>query len=75
MFVKPFLKWAGGKYRLLDRILPELPPGTRLVEPFAGSCAMYLNGLQYELAVVNDQNIRMQSDIIYLIAGHMFKFS
>lgn len=40
---KPFLKWAGGKYRLLDAILRELPPGSRFVEPFAGSCAVYLN--------------------------------
>ncbi len=41
--IRPFLKWAGGKFRLLDAILPELPAGTRLVEPFAGSCAVYLN--------------------------------
>lgn len=40
---KPFLKWAGGKYRILDRILRELPVGARFVEPFAGSCAVYLN--------------------------------
>ena len=41
--VRPFLKWAGGKFRLLDAILPELSSGARLVEPFAGSCAVYLN--------------------------------
>ncbi|MDL2216417.1 Dam family site-specific DNA-(adenine-N6)-methyltransferase [Desulfovibrio sp. OttesenSCG-928-M14] len=40
---KPFLKWAGGKYRILDKILGELPAGIRFVEPFAGSCAVYLN--------------------------------
>lgn len=40
---KPFLKWAGGKYRLLDKILKELPAASRFVEPFAGSCAVYLN--------------------------------
>lgn len=40
---RPFLKWAGGKYRLLDRLLPSLPPGKRLVEPFAGSGAVFLN--------------------------------
>lgn len=43
MLIKPFLKWAGGKYRIIDRILRELPQGLRLVEPFAGSCAVYLN--------------------------------
>jgi hypothetical protein len=40
---KPFLKWAGGKYRILDKILRELPAGSRFVEPFAGSCSVYLN--------------------------------
>lgn len=40
---KPFLKWAGGKYRILEKILRELPSGSRFVEPFAGSCAVYLN--------------------------------
>ncbi|MDL2279857.1 Dam family site-specific DNA-(adenine-N6)-methyltransferase [Desulfovibrio sp. OttesenSCG-928-G11] len=40
---KPFLKWAGGKYRILGKILQELPGASRFVEPFAGSCAVYLN--------------------------------
>lgn len=40
---RPFLKWAGGKYRLLDRLLPSLPEGARLVEPFVGSGAVFLN--------------------------------
>lgn len=42
-YTRPFLKWAGGKYRLLGRLLPGLPPGTRLVEPFVGSGAVFLN--------------------------------
>lgn len=41
--IRPFLKWAGNKYRLLDRILPQLPPGRRLIEPFAGAAAVALN--------------------------------
>ena len=36
---RPFLKWAGNKYRLMHRILPLLPEGGRLIEPFAGSQA------------------------------------
>lgn len=40
---KPFLKWAGNKYRILDRILRLLPEGQRLIEPFAGSAALSLN--------------------------------
>ena len=42
-YMRPPLKWAGGKFRLLDRILPALPPGKRLVEPFVGSGAVFLN--------------------------------
>ena len=34
---RPFLKWAGGKFKILDAILAALPPGERLVEPFVGS--------------------------------------
>ena len=41
---RPFLKWAGGKGRLLTQLLPMLPHGVehlRHVEPFAGGAAMY----------------------------------
>ena len=55
MYTKPFLKWAGGKYRILDKILRELPPGTRFVEPFAGSCAVYLNA-NFPKALICDLN-------------------
>lgn len=41
--VRPFLKWAGNKYRILDHIRRRLPSGQRLVEPFAGSGALFLN--------------------------------
>ena len=61
MHFKPFLKWAGGKYRILDRILRELPVGARFVEPFAGSCAVYLNA-DFPEALVCDLN----SDLINL---------
>ena len=61
MAVKPFLKWAGGKFRILDTILAEIPAGTRFVEPFAGSCAVYLNVVA-EKALVGDSN----SDLIGL---------
>ena len=52
---KPFLKWPGGKFRLLERILPELAGGGRYVEVFAGAAAVYLNYAAAE-AVVNDVN-------------------
>lgn len=41
--MKPFLKWAGSKYKIMDRILDTLPKGKRLIEPFAGSGAVFLN--------------------------------
>ena len=55
MRAKPFLKWAGGKYRLLDTILNVLPTGGRFVEPFAGSCAVYQN-CNFSNALVCDLN-------------------
>lgn len=41
--MKPFLKWAGGKYRLVEQIKRRLPSGRRLIEPFVGSGAVFLN--------------------------------
>lgn len=61
--VRPFLKWPGGKFRVLDRILPRLPRGGRLVEPFTGSGAVWLNA-GFEDALLNDAN----SDLITLYA-------
>lgn len=40
---RPFLKWAGNKYRVLPHIHAMLPDGQRLVEPFAGSGAVFMN--------------------------------
>ena len=41
--MKPFLKWAGGKYRVLPQIEKILPHGNRLIEPFVGSGAVFLS--------------------------------
>ena len=54
--VRPFLKWPGGKYRLVDRIRSALGPGQRLIEPFAGSGAVFLNS-PYKRFVVADSNL------------------
>ena len=43
---KPFLKWAGGKAKLVPFICENFPsarrPHKRLIEPFAGSAAVSL---------------------------------
>jgi len=54
-YVRPFLKWAGGKFRLLPHILPRLPKGKRLIEPFAGSGVVFLN-TDYDTYQLNDTN-------------------
>ncbi|MBS0358018.1 MAG: Dam family site-specific DNA-(adenine-N6)-methyltransferase [Proteobacteria bacterium] len=59
--MKPFLKWAGNKYRIIDRIKKALPPANRLIEPFTGSAAVFLNTnySNYLLAEKNDDLINL----------------
>lgn len=54
--MKPFLKWAGSKYKVIDKIINALPKGQRLVEPFSGSGAVFLN-TQYEQYLIADANV------------------
>ena len=44
MSSKPFLKWAGGKHKLVPFLTSHLPQqrSGRLIEPFAGSAALTL---------------------------------
>jgi DNA adenine methylase len=59
--MKPFLKWAGGKYKIIERILTALPHAKRLIEPFVGSGAVFLNAeyKSYLLADTNPDLIRL----------------
>jgi len=50
-----FLKWAGNKYRIIERIKAVLPAGTRLIEPFVGSGAAFLN-TDYSSYLLADTN-------------------
>lgn len=53
---QPILKWAGGKTRLLDELVPRLPERMgRYFEPFFGGGALYFR-VQPEGAVVSDVN-------------------
>ncbi|MDH3355406.1 MAG: Dam family site-specific DNA-(adenine-N6)-methyltransferase, partial [Chromatiales bacterium] len=61
---RPFLKWAGGKYRLLERIRAELPKpskNSRLIEPFVGAGALFANS-GYQHCIINDAN----ADLIHI---------
>ncbi len=53
--VRPFLKWAGGKFKSVERIKALLPAGSCLIEPFCGSCAVALNA-DYDKYVLADNN-------------------
>ena len=52
---RPFLKWAGNKYQILEYIMAMLPSGRRLIEPFVGSGAVFLNS-DYESYLLADSN-------------------
>ncbi|MFK8068512.1 MAG: Dam family site-specific DNA-(adenine-N6)-methyltransferase [Gammaproteobacteria bacterium] len=58
---RPFLKWPGGKFRLVERINNELGKGKRLIEPFVGSAAVFMNSNfdQYLLADNNPDLINL----------------
>lgn len=52
---KPWLKWTGGKGRLLPQLLPLLPTANRLIEPFVGAGAVFL-AANYDAYVLGDGN-------------------
>jgi len=58
---RAFLKWAGGKYPLVDDIKRYLPVGDCLIEPFVGAGSVFLN-TDYDAYILADIN----SDLINL---------
>lgn len=54
--MRPFLKWPGSKARVCTDIAAWLPKRSCLVEPFAGSAALFL-ACEFESAVINDLNV------------------
>lgn len=58
--IRPPLKWAGNKFQILERINAKLPAGKRLIEPFSGSAALFLN-TDFDRYLLNDIN----SDLIH----------
>lgn len=58
---RAFLKWAGGKYSLVEDIERHLPPARKLVEPFVGAGSVFLNTdfEHYLLADINPDLINL----------------
>lgn len=63
--VRTVLKWAGSKIRIMDVLKKHLPEGRRLVEPFAGSCAVMMNTdySEYLIADINPDLINLYKNI------------
>lgn len=53
--MRPFLKWPGGKSRILNLLAPHLKSNPILVEPFVGAGSVFLN-FPFEHALLNDIN-------------------
>lgn len=58
---RAFLKWAGGKYKLVEELSKHLPQGQRLIEPFVGAGSVFLNThyQQYLLCDINQDLINL----------------
>lgn len=67
---RTILKWAGSKIGIMDQLLPHMPKTKRLVEPFAGSCAVMMNTNyeQYLIADINPDLINLYN----VIKGNQF---
>jgi len=52
---RAFLKWAGGKYSLVEQIHARLPEGKKLIEPFVGAGSVFLNS-DFDSYLLNDVN-------------------
>ena len=78
---KSFLKWVGGKGRLIPQLLPHLPAGKRLIEPFVGAGNVFIN-TQYDSYILTDKNrdlinvyLWLKSDLSRLINATNYLFS
>lgn len=75
------LKWAGNKTAIMPELIKHLPAGPRLVEPFAGSCAVMM-ATDYHHYLVADINpdlinlylmIQKDHEAVIQIARELFK--
>ena len=58
---RAFLKWAGGKFKLIEALSKHLPEGDRLVEPCVGAGSVFLNTdyTSYLLCDINQDLINL----------------
>lgn len=63
---KPFLKWAGNKFRVLPHLIPHIGYPKRYCEPFGGSLAVALNtpSEQYILNDVNKDLVAIYQNLV-----------
>jgi DNA adenine methylase len=63
---KPFLKWAGNKYRVLPHLLPLVGKPKTFCEPFGGSFSVALNifASRYVLADINRDLISVYQTLL-----------
>ncbi|WP_392551219.1 Dam family site-specific DNA-(adenine-N6)-methyltransferase [Orbus wheelerorum] len=52
---KSFLKWVGGKGRIMPQLLAHLPGGKRFIEPFVGAGNVFIN-TNYDSYIICDNN-------------------
>lgn len=74
------LKWAGNKTAIMPELKKHLPSGQRLVEPFAGSCAVMMatDYPHYLVADINPDLINLyqviKNDVEYFIEEGRYLF-
>lgn len=63
---KPFLKWAGNKYRVLPHLMPHIGSPKRYCEPFGGSLSVAFNTTadQYILNDVNKDLVAIYQNLV-----------
>ncbi|WP_315708503.1 Dam family site-specific DNA-(adenine-N6)-methyltransferase [Brenneria uluponensis] len=79
--IRPFIKWAGGKTRVLPDLLPHLPAADCLIEPFVGGASVFLNTdyRRYVLADINPDLINLyrcvtsHTDLVIEAAQEIFE--
>ena len=73
--IKPFLKWVGGKQRLIDKIYPYVPSDfSEYREPFLGAGSMFIKllnegRLEDAVSVISDTNMQLVASWYAILHG------